>query len=306
MDLVSIVITTYKRDPGTVERAIQSVVQQTYRAIEIIIVDDSPSEYPFRNEIRDLVEKYQNSCDIAYYPHERNMGACAARNTGLNNAKGAYIGFLDDDDEYDHLKVEKQVAMLSKASAVSMVYCNCVVVDDETGEKTYSQKKLYSGKVYDQIIEQNFIGTTSFPLIRRDCLLKLGGFDVELPACQDYDMWLRICKECSVDYIDEPLVIYHNHKGEQITKDPQKRITGLLRIMAKNEDYLRIHNKAWVLFRIKLINEYLRLNKCGKALHLFTICLLRYPWLFRIYIPTLGRIIKKAFSAGREFSVKNQ
>ncbi len=306
MDLVSIVITTYKREPETVERAIQSVVQQSYRPIEIIVVDDSPSEYPYRPAIRNLADKYRNLCDIAYYPHERNMGACAARNTGLHKSKGTYIGFLDDDDEYDHLKVEKQAEILSKNSSIQMVYCNCAVVDDETGEKTYSQKKLYRGKVFDKLIEQNFIGTTSFPLIRRDCLTELGGFDVQLPACQDYDMWLRVCKENSVDYIDEPLVIYHNHKGEQITKDPRKRITGLLRIMEKNEDYLNSHNKAWVLFRIKLVNEYIRLGKSGEAFRLLSLCLLRYPWLLRIYIPTLGRIMKKALAETKSYPAKRK
>ncbi len=293
MELVSIIITTYKRESAIVERAVRSVARQSYSNKEILVVDDSPADYPYRNDIRELVSKYQSECNIAYYPHELNLGACAARNTGIKNSKGTFICFLDDDDEYDLLKVEKQVQFLSKDQSIAMVYCDCVVIDDETGERKRMDKKLYRGKVYESLLEKNFVGTTSFPLIRRECLINLGGFDTELPACQDYDMWLRICKEYSVDYIDEPLVLYHNHSGEQITKNPEKRIKGLLRLVNKNEDYLKEHKRLWSIFHVKIIPEYLRAKKYREAEQLFKQCICNYPWLLKTYIMIFGRIAKE-------------
>lgn len=290
MDLVSVIITTYKRAPQIVERAICSVVKQTYPNLEIIVVDDSPADYPFRDDIRDIAEKYREKREIRYLRHERNKGACAARNTGIKDAKGRFICFLDDDDEYAATKVEKQVSILSHSDNVGLIYCNCCVVDDDTGERIYQKKKFHKGNVYNLVLERNFIGTTSFPLIKKECLVSVGGFDEELPACQDYDMWIRLCERYLVDFIDEPLVIYHNHSGDQITKNAGKRINALTRLINKNEEVLQKNKKLWCIFRMKLMEEYLRENNQNMAIKLLRECFQKYPWLLKEYCLALIKI----------------
>ena len=122
MDLVSAIITTYKRAPQIVERAVRSVVEQTYQNLEIIVVDDSPPEYPYRDDIRKITEKYRDKREIRYLRHEQNKGACAPRNTGIKDAKGLFVCFLDDDDEYAASKVEKQVRLLSGSDYAGLIY----------------------------------------------------------------------------------------------------------------------------------------------------------------------------------------
>ena len=292
MELVSVVVTTYKRPPHIVERAIRSIVEQTYENIEIIVVDDSPSDYLYRDDIKQITEIYGKIRPLLYLQHEKNKGACAARNTGIKNSKGAFICFLDDDDEYVPIKVERQMKLLSNAPSDGLVYCGCIVTDDDTGERIVQKKKFYRGNVYKHILEKNFIGTTSFPLIRKQYLINVGGFDEELPACQDYDMWIRLCEHYSVDFINEPLVIYHNHSGDQITKSVSKRINALTRLIMKNEEAFQKNGKLRCIFQLKLMNEYLRENNKVMAKQILKECFLRYPWLLKQYFWASIQIIR--------------
>lgn len=98
-ELVSVVITTYKRRVSQIKAAIDSVLNQSHENLELIIVDDSPNEYEYRDEVKNYCENISDS-RVKYIQHEKNMGACAARNTGFSNSNGKYIAFLDDDDEW--------------------------------------------------------------------------------------------------------------------------------------------------------------------------------------------------------------
>ena len=126
--MISVIITTYKRTPDIVLRAVSSVVAQTFGDWELIIVDDSPETWEIRPQIRLAVEKIANEdLRIKYIPHDKNSGACAARNTGIMHAKGEYIAFLDDDDEWVPEKLEKQLDILQKSGDnVALVYCGSV------------------------------------------------------------------------------------------------------------------------------------------------------------------------------------
>ena len=94
---VSVVVTTYKR-PDKLGRAIKSVLSQTLKKWELIVVDDNSADTPFRKETESFMEPYLSDSRIRYIKHEKNAGAPAARNTGIKAAKGSYIAFLDDDD----------------------------------------------------------------------------------------------------------------------------------------------------------------------------------------------------------------
>jgi len=262
---------------SVVERAVNSVFNQTYPNIEVIVVDDSPSDFVYRKNISQLINGMADSgYDIKYIPHEKNMGACAARNTGMNIAKGTYIAFLDDDDEWLPEKIEKQVQVMKKSDA-ALVYCGSICQNDDTGKAFRKKTKFCRGDVFYELLYSNFIESTSFPLMKLDCLKKIGGFDVLMQSSQDYDVWLRIAKEYEIDYVDEPLVIYHEHSGEKITSDPKKKINGLERLNNKYQEYIDSDAVLWWRRHIIVTVYYARNGEKNKALKEWYKCISRYP-----------------------------
>mgnify|MGYP003302745266 CR=1 FL=1 len=147
LPLVTAIITTYRRQPDIVGRAINSIINQTYKNIEIIVVDDSPPTYERRNDVRRLVESYDKS--IIYIQHEKNMGACVARNTGLKMAMGEFVAYLDDDDEWMDTKIEKQLACFTRDD-VAVVYCGRVIKEDSTGRIRKTKCIYCEGDIYKE------------------------------------------------------------------------------------------------------------------------------------------------------------
>lgn len=96
--LISVIVPTYKRKPEMIKRSVDSILAQTYSNMELIVVDDSPNDYQFREDVKLFLNGYDNR--IKYIQHEKNMGANIARNTGVDYSNGKYIAFLDDDDEW--------------------------------------------------------------------------------------------------------------------------------------------------------------------------------------------------------------
>lgn len=293
-ELVSVVITTYKRKPEIVKCALDSVVRQTYKPIEIIVVDDSPSDYEFRGEVKKLIENFYEK--INYIQHKTNEGACIARNTGLKMAHGVYIAYLDDDDEWLSNKIEKQIKAF-KCDDIAIVYSQIWVINDKTGKRKIQPKSVYEGYVYPQLICDNFIGSTSFPLIRKKMLEEIGGFDPLMESSQDFDVWTRLAKKYKVAFIKEPLGIYHWHEGDQITKNPQKKISGMERINEKNIDYLNKNRRARWYRTIKLAPLYAKNLQLGKALVIWGNAVVRYPFGVYTNIEYLLRILKGFYCA---------
>ena len=274
--LVTAVITTYKRPPELLDRAIKSVLNQTHQNIELFVVDDSPAEYELRSAVKTLVESYTTK-NVTYVPHEKTMGACAARNSGLARAQGNFIGFLDDDDEWLPNKIEDQLKAFDSED-VALVYCSYLIVLDST-EKQEEHKGLFTReKVYEKLMYQNFIGSASFPLLRTEVLRQIGGFDVEMLSSQDYDVWLRIAKDHAVNYVKEPLVLYHWHEGEQITKNPAKKIAGIERFISKNIDYIKKHKDVYWVHYMSLIVWYTRAGNRKKAFSIWLKTIFKAPF----------------------------
>ncbi len=256
--LVSGIITTYKRNPEMVVRAAKSILNQTYNNIELIVVDDSPKAYELRDAVRDALVQLEDN-RLTYIRHEKNMGACAARNTGIMASKGEFISFLDDDDEWCENKIEKLIEKMT-APDIGIVYCNYMVIDENKNAITECSRGNHTGNVYDELMCSNFIGSASFPLVRRECFDKVGMFDVELLSLQDYDMWSRIAREYKVEYVDMPLIKYYFHAGEQITTLPYKQIQGNERFTMLNKAYFKKHHKAYAIRQRRVIIPY-ALNK---------------------------------------------
>lgn len=294
--LVSVIMTTYRRQPEIVLRAIKSIKAQTYPSLEIIVVDDSPKSYELRADVRDAI---LNMADIRYLAHEENLGACAARNTGLQASNGAYVAFLDDDDEWLPEKIEKQIRLFSE-DTVGLVYCGNYIRNDINGSMRREPMKNCSGMIYEKLILENFIGSTSFPLIRKDYLVQIGGFDPLMRSAQDFDVWLRMARKWEVRCVPEPLVVYHVHGEERITTNPLLRISGQKRIIEKNAEFLQQHKNAKLLRQIKLAPEYASNKQLGKAMWIWFTNSIQRPLSIQSNVLILYRVLQNALLAFRK------
>ncbi len=295
MELVTAVITTCKRDSITVCRAIKSVMQQTYDNIEIIVVDDSPEEYTYRDDVKNAVMALQanTKMPIIYIRHDDCKGACVARNTGLNRANGKFIGFLDDDDEWLPEKVEEMLKGFV-SERVALVYCNYEEVNDVTGEsRTVTMKEYAKDEVFDHIIRVNFIGSTSFPLLKKSSLEDIGGFDEKMKSAQDADVWIRLAKQYDIAFVDRVLVRYHLHGSDQISKNTKNKIQGLERLNEKNAQYLQANRCTYWVRYMKIIPFYLMNGDQKKAWKCWWTCVKKCPDKFVGNLKYLFRIVFK-------------
>ncbi len=286
--LVSAIITTHNRETETVLRAVRSVLAQTYPNIELIVVDDSSPSFEGRAEVEQSVRRLCES--VVYLKHEECKGACAARNTGLSHAKGHYVGFLDDDDEWMPAKTEKQLKGFTD-DKIALVYSQIIYVNDEENKANTAHSKLESGYIFKKLLRRNMIGSTSNPLLKKECVEAVGGFDVLMESCQDYDLWLRLTMRYPVNYIDAALSKYHLHSGSRITTNDKKRINGIERILLKYAEYYSKDDKAWYKRSIKLIPHYLNVYGRRKALALWFSCVKRCPTEIRMSFNRLAMII---------------
>lgn len=216
--LVTAVVTTFDR-PGMAKRAVQSVLAQTYEPVEVVVVEDGS-----RNGIdRWLVEmKLQR---VRYFRHERNRGLAATRNTGIKNAQGAYIAFLDDDDEWLPEKLARQVNQLRReGDSCGVVYCGALLLSEE-GEVVGQNRPKLCGDIRSAIREKGLFTVPSSCVFRRAALDRVGGYDETLPSHIDHDIWLELAREgFACTYVGESLVKVHQHPGYRMTEDIRARV----------------------------------------------------------------------------------
>lgn len=172
---------------------------------------------------------------IKLIEHEENKGGSAARNTGIENANGKYIAFLDDDDEYLPEKIEKQVRKIRELPKVyGLVATEGKTMKDDKEIGPW-KTDLEDGDVYKELLGRNRILSVS-PLVKKEAFENVGKFDEDLPSCQDADMWLRAAKEYKVATIHEPLMKYHTGDDERITTDHENRVKGKKAFLKKHEE----------------------------------------------------------------------
>lgn len=228
--LVSVILPTYNR-AELLKRAIDSVRAQTYENLEILIIDDASSD-----DTESIVRSYRDA-RIRYIRHSSNLGGAAARNTGLQLARGHFIAFLDSDDEWVPEKVERHIEVFQTYPDYDIVYSAIRQVYPD-GSFRISYHDGPEGRIYDLLLQRNVVGPTSAFVIRRTCFERVGGFDESLPSAQDYDMWLRLARHYKFKCIREPLVNYYWH-GDQITGNVEAKKHGQLAILKKYESDLR-------------------------------------------------------------------
>jgi glycosyltransferase involved in cell wall biosynthesis len=210
---VSVVIPTYNRQTALF-RAIKSVEAQTRGDWELIVVDDASTDGT-EEAARSLKDRR-----IVYLRHPRNWGGGAARNTGIQQAQGRYVAFLDSDDEWLPEKLARDVEALA-GDGVGLVYCGKELVDPE-GRLLLRRIPTLQGEVYRQLLAHDFIGSCSRVAVRKEVIDKVGGFDDGLPSGQDWDMWVRAAQVAKVACVPECLV--RRHLGHEQISGSLKRI----------------------------------------------------------------------------------
>ena len=232
---VSVIIPTYNR-AYLIDRAIQSVLNQSYQDFEMIIVDDGSTD-----DTKEVVTEFQEQDKrIRYIRHEKNKGGSAARNTGIKSAEGDYVAFLDDDDEWLPAKIEKQVVKFQDSlDEVGVIYSGFFYVSDKTGKVISESVPTLRGNVYANLLSGCILGSPT-PLIRKTCFQKAGLYDDRLPSCQDWDMWIRLSKHYTFDFIPDILAKHHVH-GKQISVDLNAKIQARKTLIIKYRADLSKH-----------------------------------------------------------------
>ena len=264
--LISVIVPTYKRKPDMLKRSIDSVLSQTYKNIELIIVDDSPNDYEFREDVKNFLINYDER--IRYIRHDRNMGANIARNTGVDNSMGEYIAFLDDDDEWFPTKIEKQYKIMLNQPFVALVYCKAITINENDGKTSPIINFMHRGNQHKRLLRQNFIGSNSFVLVKRKVFYEVGKYDETLLSNQDYDLFIRITKNYEIDFVEEVLVKYYIHIGERISTNPEKQLQGRLALYNKYLVELKKDKDLYTIWKIKNVPLYYRVGQKKMAIKL--------------------------------------
>lgn len=274
-ELVSVVITSYKRDCKYVEEAVNSVQEQTYANLEIIVVDDNGNEDYYSNALQELCK----AKNVRYIKNEKNSGAQYSRNIGILESKGDFVAFLDDDDLWVSDKIEKQM-MYFEDPEVGMVFCDGFSFEDGNIDKKWSFREA---SIYDRPITLNlelfndFIGSTSQALVKKECFARVGMFDCDMPARQDYEMWLRICKQYKVVGCPEKLLLYRSHSGERISKTWKKCFDSYQLVLEKHRKEYKHNSFARAKIILRLFDWSVKGKQYGKAVKYLTLAFLTNP-----------------------------
>jgi glycosyltransferase involved in cell wall biosynthesis len=206
-------------------RALDSVALQTFGDFETIVVDDGSTDGTI-----DLLESRN---DLRVFRTRDQSGAAAARNIGIEAARGEYVAFLDSDDEWLPEKLSKQLLACEGDPEVGAIYCRHIGMDDETGSHRLAKGQFYRGWIRPILLSGRCPHTTSLFLVRRKALEECGGFDPRLAGFQDTDLWIRMSVGWKFDFVDEPLAIVHSHRGQRLTTSIGVRTAAVDAFLAK-------------------------------------------------------------------------
>ncbi len=200
MPLISVIIPVYNGEK-TLRETLESVLNQTFSEFEIIVINDGS-----KDSTLDIVSSIQDArLKIFSYP---NAGQSVSRNRGFSQACGEFIAFLDADDLWTPDKLEAQFNALqaNPQAAVAYSWTNHI---DESGNFLRSGNNIaVTGDVYNQLLVRNFLEHGSNPLIRRQALTEVGGFDQALCPAEDWDMWLRLASRYHFVAVPSPQILY--------------------------------------------------------------------------------------------------
>lgn len=205
--MVSVIIPTYNRR-GFVLEAVGSVLNQTHRELELVVVDDGSSDGTagyLSDEVKD---------DRFRLVAQENLGVSSARNRGVAETSGEWLAFLDSDDYWLEEKLEVQLAETLAVDGCHASYTEEIWYRRGRRVNPRNVHSKYSGEIFDKCLKLCIISPSSI-MMRRELYEALGGFDETMPACEDYDLWLRLSAANEVHLVKTPLIVKRNgHEGQ--------------------------------------------------------------------------------------------
>ncbi|WP_342547351.1 glycosyltransferase family 2 protein [Paenibacillus sp. FSL P2-0089] len=250
---VSVVIPTFKRETNYLARAIESIKNQSYKNIEVVIVDDNPPDSLFRTQVKDFMQRYINDLDVIYLMNKKNIGGSLARNNGINVATGDYITFLDDDDEYLPEKIKRQLEFMLNTGA-DMSFTDLKLVNEKKEIVDYREYRDLKGFEKRDLLKYHIMrhltGTPTF-MYKSERLRAIGGFEDAKMGQEFYLMLKSIENELKIRYLPECDVIAYRHNDGGISQGENK-ITGELALYSFKKKYFYIftlREKMFIVFR---------------------------------------------------------
>ena len=223
---ISVIIPTYNRK-HTLQRAIDSVLAQTFKPFEIIIVDDGSKD----GTKEWLLQNYPS----VQYIHQPNNGVSSARNKGIQISQGSWIALLDSDDEWMPEKLEYQSRFLEMNRDSSFCHTNEIWIRNGVRVNQMKKHKKYGGDIFKHCLDICRISPSS-SIIKKDVFEEVGAFDESLTVCEDYDLWLRVTAKFNILFLDEPLIKKYGGHLDQLSRVPegieQYRIRSLEKILS--------------------------------------------------------------------------
>lgn len=230
MPIISVIIPTFNRS-ALLKRAVLSALGQSFRDIEVIVVDDCSTD-----DTASMLKSIDGG-RIVYLRNEKNEGAQFSRLKGVISAKGEFVAFLDSDDEWYPDKLEKQVSMFRKLpEKTGVVHGGCDVLFESTGEKKEYPIPKLTGGVYRELLQE---AGPMYPclMVRKRCFDEIpDAIDTRVPSFQEWDTSINLARKYDFHFIDEPLMIYHRHGGETISYNLKREVEGYLYIIEKHRD----------------------------------------------------------------------
>jgi len=225
---VSVIIPTFNR-ASTIKRAVDSVLFQSFRDFELIVVDDGSTD-----ETQALLSDFSDKIKIL---KTDNRGVSAARNLGAQAASGRSIAFLDSDDEWMPAKLEKQLKLM-KNSRFRICQTEERWIRNGKFVNKPARYKKHEGDIFSHCLKLCAV-TPSSVLLEKSLFFEYGGFDESLPVCEDYDLWLRMSPDQPFGLVDEELIIKYGGHGDQLSAAPaldRFRIEALSNLLKNRSD----------------------------------------------------------------------
>ncbi|MDE0507264.1 MAG: glycosyltransferase [Gammaproteobacteria bacterium] len=204
---VGVVIPTFNR-AHTLGRALDSVISQTLPPQQVIVVDDGSTD-----STADLVAGYS---EVSYLRQE-NRGVSAARNFGIRHCGCDWVALLDSDDEWLPEKLEVQIGALAENPGYRLIHCDEIWIRDGRRVNAANRHRKRGGWIFEHCLPLCVI-SPSAAVIEKRLLEEVGGFNEGLPACEDYDLWLRVCSRYPVLYVDRPLLRKYGGHDDQLSR----------------------------------------------------------------------------------------
>jgi len=252
--LVSVIIPTFNRE-NTIVNTIESVQHQTYKNLEIIVIDDGSTD-----NTHILLENYGDEIKLF---HQKNSGVSSARNKGIRNSTGEIIMFLDSDDIWLPQKVERQVDLFSQLGEnISSCWCNLILRQPDGTEEDALKKQNLNPAFNEGIwlnplpfFSSRFLHFNQSIAIRRSVLLKIRGFDESLKVIEDMDFALQLAMLGPWGYIKDPLVVWNAGTVNSLTKSAYKQEIEMYLCMIKVYHKF-LTNKSISSFHVKMLLTY--------------------------------------------------